>query len=362
MRRCYLCGSSMGDDVHALYLRDGWAHVPCASKEVRRSVDLVDLASHATTLRRAAHRMRGCCPFHNERTPSFYIEERDGTQFFACYGASCGVSGDALDFWTRYKNIDINSAIKELLGGGIPTTPPREPDPPPPPPRPLRGDIALRFHHNLTDEARAWWHQQGCTDEVIRHFQLGYCQERAYTVEDRRYTCPSYTIPIYDATGALVNIRHRLASPVDPGDKYRPHTSGRGAHLFGLPELTRATIRDVIVTEGEKKAMVWWRFDKVLPAISATVGAEAWLRIYRTIWPPLLADRRRVYIIFDPGAEDAAERTAALFGRRGVPVFLPDKLDDLLLRDGMMPVLDAMIAAQPHRATSVFTLSQGAWA
>jgi len=63
------------------------------------------------TLRKFGNRHTGCCPFHEEKTPSFSIFEN--TNKFHCYG--CGEHGDAIDFVMKLKNIKFNEAVQELL-------------------------------------------------------------------------------------------------------------------------------------------------------------------------------------------------------------------------------------------------------
>lgn len=361
---CTICHGGMRADEHYIWLNNGRTHPACASAAARTRADLLSWVMDATTMRPYGRRYRGCCPFHDERGPSFFVEERDGVQRFTCYGANCGAHGDVVDFVQRRYNLKIGEAVRMLLGESpvVEQPPRRQPAPAPAPAPPLPTSAAERYHQALDADARAWWHVQGCDDTVIGRFQLGYCARcpTYFDPDDPAYRSASYTIPIYGLDGALLNIRHRIAAPRHRGDKYRPETRDRGAHLFNLPALGASP--DVVITEGEKKAMVWWRFFGDWSAISATAGATNWTGHYATVWPPLLGNQETVHVIFDPGAEDAAERTAALFGRRGIPVYLPEKLDDLLLRAGTEPVLEAIALARPYRAVSVFRVPANAWA
>ena len=62
--------------------------------KVRSSVDIVSLISESVPLKKAGRKYRGLCPFHNEKTPSFYVDETK--QLFYCFG--CGAGGDTFKF------------------------------------------------------------------------------------------------------------------------------------------------------------------------------------------------------------------------------------------------------------------------
>jgi DNA primase len=78
--------------------------------EVRARTSLVALIGAVVPLKRAGKDMAGCCPFHNERSPSFYVVERKG--FWFCFG--CGAKGSAIDFRMRYWREDFGEAVRRL--------------------------------------------------------------------------------------------------------------------------------------------------------------------------------------------------------------------------------------------------------
>ena len=63
-------------------------------EEVRSRNDIVDVISQYVSLKRNGNRYVGLCPFHNEKTPSFYVNRQN--QFFYCFG--CHVGGDLFTF------------------------------------------------------------------------------------------------------------------------------------------------------------------------------------------------------------------------------------------------------------------------
>ena len=78
--------------------------------ELRARTPLAPLISRRVPLKRVAGIWSGCCPFHAERTPSFYVYDDD----FYCYG--CGAHGDAIKFVQQIENVSFKEAIARLSG------------------------------------------------------------------------------------------------------------------------------------------------------------------------------------------------------------------------------------------------------
>ena len=78
--------------------------------ELRQRLSLVDVISRRVPLTKKGQNYWGCCPFHNEKTPSFSVNEDKG--FYHCFG--CGEHGDIISFTMKSENIDFKEAIKEL--------------------------------------------------------------------------------------------------------------------------------------------------------------------------------------------------------------------------------------------------------
>src|SRR5882724_10144740 len=82
--------------------------------KVRSSVDLVSLISESVPLKKAGRKYRGLCPFHNEKTPSFYVDETK--QLFYCFGCSAG--GDLFKFVMLREGVDFMEAVRLLARRG----------------------------------------------------------------------------------------------------------------------------------------------------------------------------------------------------------------------------------------------------
>ena len=150
-------------------------------EEVVRRNDITDVVSSYVQLKRKGRLLGGLCPFHNEKTPSFYVYP--DTQSYYCFG--CGAGGDVITFIKQINNLDYLEAVKLLAGrAGMPE--PTEDDKV----GRMRSRIlsinrdAARFFHqclNGQDEnaraARAYWRRRGLDDKTIVRFGLGYAPD-----------------------------------------------------------------------------------------------------------------------------------------------------------------------------------------
>src|SRR5438034_7319505 len=80
--------------------------------ELRSRISLSGLIGRRVKLIRRGREFAGLCPFHNEKTPSFYVVEDKG--FFHCFG--CGAHGDAIGFLMRADSLDFIEAVERLAG------------------------------------------------------------------------------------------------------------------------------------------------------------------------------------------------------------------------------------------------------
>ncbi|MHB1271891.1 MAG: DNA primase [Rhodanobacter sp.] len=140
-------------------------------------VDIVDVIERRVPLKKAGREWTACCPFHNERTPSFYVSP--AKQFFHCFG--CGVSGSAIKFLMDFDRLEFPDAVEELaqtVGLKVPREGGREGAP-----REDRTDLytllddAARWYENelpRSPEAQAYCRQRGLDAETIKRFRLGW--------------------------------------------------------------------------------------------------------------------------------------------------------------------------------------------
>lgn len=80
--------------------------------ELRARTTLSALVGRTVKITKAGREYKGCCPFHNEKTPSFYVNDEKG--FYHCFG--CSAHGDAIRWMTDQRGLSFMDAIKELAG------------------------------------------------------------------------------------------------------------------------------------------------------------------------------------------------------------------------------------------------------
>ena len=83
---------------------------PAFLDELRARVPLSPVVGRRVKLTRAGREWKGCCPFHNEKTPSFYVNDDKG--FYHCFG--CGAHGDVIRFLTDQEGLPFMDAVKQL--------------------------------------------------------------------------------------------------------------------------------------------------------------------------------------------------------------------------------------------------------
>ena len=240
------------------------------------------------------------------------------------------VGGSVIDWVMHWERVTFKRAV-EMLEHQAELSPFRTLPPPTPaaPPPPLPADLHLRCHAALTIDDRAWHYDRGFSDDDIDAYHFGVYQHSAYG--------KCYTLPIVE-DGALVNLRLRLALPVNPKDKYRPYDSGRGTHLFNRDLIADAP--GLVIVAGEYKAALLAR--RGIPTISSTGGCGTW----HPEWTPLVAGKP-LWLAFDPGEERAAERLADLLGGETRIVHLPVKPDDLVAAQGVEALRYFLRQARP---------------
>src|SRR5689334_7695863 len=147
--------------------------------ELTTRADIVELIGSRVELKKAGREYRACCPFHNEKTPSFWVSP--DKQFYHCFG--CGAHGTALGFLMEYDHLSFVEAVEDLAARcGM--TVPREEDPNA---RPKPSDdlftpldqAAKLFHDDLMKSERAiqYVKKRGLTRETVQRFSIGYAPD-----------------------------------------------------------------------------------------------------------------------------------------------------------------------------------------
>jgi DNA primase len=159
----------------ALFTRD-------SIDRLRDAIDMVDLVSTKTDLRRVGSRWTGKCPFHDERTPSFSVNAEE--KLFYCFG--CQAKGDAFSFVEQSEGLDFREAV-ELLGESYGVELELENDDPQAEDRRRRKERLMKLLDRTASfyttylwesqeaaKARAYLAGRGLGEEVLREFRVGY--------------------------------------------------------------------------------------------------------------------------------------------------------------------------------------------
>jgi len=255
-------------------------------EEIRRRLDIIEVVSQYVPLRRQGRRYAARCPFHQEKTPSFFVDPERG--YWKCFG--CGAAGDIFSFVMQIEGLSFPEAAERLAQrAGVAW-------------RPSPGAQRLGqerkailevnaaaahwFRHKLFSPegqvARAYLHQRGVTEEMMREFMLGYAPNswdslfqylkskgysasllsKAGLIKPRPSGEGYYDVfrhrvifPIQDVTGQVIAFGGRALDPEDPA-KYinSPDTPvfKKGATVYGLPRARPAIAQsgEAIVVEG----------------------------------------------------------------------------------------------------------------
>ena len=311
---------------------------------IKTRVDPVELIGKSTRLTRAGHNFRGLCPFHTEKTPSFYVFVDKGT--WRCFG-TCGEGGDIFSFVQKRDSVDFREALRALAAeAGVELSPESSQ-------RRGRTEHLSRVASAAVDyfqralqaaaaeEARDYLSEKrGLSQDTIDSFHLGWAPDEWRGLRDflngRGYDDadvlaagliiepaqggPPYDrfrgrviIPIADERGQFVGFGGRGVHGEEPKYLNSPQSDlfDKGHTLYGL-DSAAAAIREsgtVVVVEGYMDVLGPWQagFRNVVATMgtSLTEHHVGLLRRYA----------KRIVLAMDPDAagEAAAERAGALF-------------------------------------------------
>ncbi len=330
--------------------------------ELLARVDIVDVIERRVPLKKAGREWTACCPFHNERSPSFTVSP--AKQFFHCFG--CGVHGSAIKFVMDYDRLEFPDAVEELaqtVGLAVPRDGGRDATP-----REDKTDL-----YDLLDAAAGWYESEfprnahvqayckkrGLDAETIKRFRLGWAPAgydgvlKSLGTSDRRKALleeagmiatgdrgkydrfrERLMFPILDRRGRVIAFGGRvLSSEQSPKYLNSPETPlfHKGRELFALWQVKQANpkLTRIMVVEGYMDVIALHQAG--LPIAVATLGtattpehtellfraaadvvfcfdgdragrAAAWKALESAL--PRLRDGRQAYFLFLPDGED----------------------------------------------------------
>ena len=258
--------------------------------ELIERTNIVEVIGLRVPLKKAGREYRACCPFHSEKTPSFWVSPEK--QFYHCFG--CGAHGTALGFLIEHDRLPFPEAVEELAQG-LGLTVPHEGGAAPPPKRneslfDLMEKVARFYAATLAKTPRAldYLARRGLEPDTIRRFAIGYAPDSWNEVlhqfgaseEARRqlHECgliierdpaapaprsgerhydrfrDRIMFPIRDARGRVIAFGGRVLDKGEPKYLNSPETVlfHKGRELYGMYETrqSRAPLQRLLVVEG----------------------------------------------------------------------------------------------------------------
>lgn len=258
-------------------------------EQIKNANDIVEVISEYVPLKKNGRNYWGCCPFHNEKTPSFSVTPEKG--FFYCFG--CKAGGNVFNFLMRKDNLTFPEALEKLANRANIQLPEKALTQEEIQRKAHRdemyrvNDLAATFYHNcLTQtetgkEALTYLKERGLSEEIIEQFRLGFAPSgrdrlsRAFTQRDIQertllelglarknergmydYFRNRVMFPICDGRGRVVAFGGRIIKPSERDPKYlnSPETNffNKGYMLFAFDKAwqTIRRKRQVVLVEG----------------------------------------------------------------------------------------------------------------
>jgi len=342
--------------------------------ELRSRTTLSSLIAQSVKLTRAGREYKACCPFHNEKSPSFTVNDEKG--FYHCFG--CSAHGDAISWMTEQRGLGFMDAVKELAdAAGM--------DVPAPDPRAAKQAERAKTLRDVTEaaarwfsdelggndgaEARAYLQKRGISDQTRRRFGFGFAPDSRGRLKQALNAFPdamlveagmlikvddkdSYDrfrgrlmIPIRDPRGRVIAFGGRILGAGEPKYLNSPDTPlfDKGRTLYNLDlasPASRQTDR-IIVAEGYMDVVALAQAgiaDAVAPLGTALTEQQIQL-LWRMVPVPLLC--------FDGDA--AGQKAAMRAAHRALPLLRPGySLAFVTLPEGQDP--DDVVTAGGSRA------------
>ena len=352
--------------------------------ELRSRTTLSALIGRTVKVTKAGREFKACCPFHNEKSPSFTINDEKG--FYHCFG--CSAHGDAIRWMTDQRGLSFMDAIKELAaeaGMDVPA---------PDPQAAQRAEKANSLYDVMTAaqewfvtqllgiegaSARGYLKQRGFTEQTIRDFGFGLAPDNRTGLKTalKQFGDPMLVeagllisvegkarydrfrgrlmIPIRDPRGRVIAFGGRILGEGEPKYLNSPDTPlfDKGRTLYNLDKCSPASRQTgrVIVVEGymDVIALAQAGFPDVVAPLGTALTEQQIQMLWRMTEKPLLC------FDGDPAGQKAAMRAAL----RSLPLLKPGHSlqfvtlpegqdpDDLVKASGAKAFTDLLEASQP---------------
>ena len=368
--------------------------------ELTARTDLLALlSSRITFTKKSGSNHWACCPFHDEKTPSFSVNTQKG--FYHCFG--CGVSGDAIRFLMDYDNLPFPEAIERLAefnGLSVPYEDDgRQVDPQEKDHYDLGleclADAAAFFHEAFYGEsgkaARDYLRQRRLKKATVDTFLLGYAPPgnallahlgSKYPLQllqdvglvgvkdDHHYDWfrERVIFPIHSIKGKIIAFGARAMGEAQPKYLNSPETTwfNKRFELYGLHQAMQTRERTLLVTEGYMDVIKLWQHGvkNAVAALGTAIGDSHISQLKKRA--------EKVYFSFDgdtAGQKAARKALEAVFSQHDKQhewrfMFMPagEDPDSLVEKAGVATFQQVMDASLPASAFFLQTLDDGAGA
>ncbi|MEE0264587.1 MAG: DNA primase [Acutalibacteraceae bacterium] len=317
-------------------------------QELRDRNDITDVVSSYVTLKKAGRLYSGRCPFHNEKTPSFYVYP--DTQSFYCFG--CGAGGEVITFTKKIENLDYIDAVKLLAQRAGMNMPQDSYDDSMAKLKrriyEINRETARFFHNNLISpigqSGLAYLKGRGLTDKTIRRFGLGFAGDNGFELinhlRDKGYTDSEmiqanvaykskngYTVsrffnrvmfPIIDLRGNVIAFGGRIMGDQKPKYLNTSDTPvfSKSTQLFALNMAKNLNTRQLILAEGYMDVIALYQagFENAVATLGTALTAQQADLIRR------YADEVVICYDSDEAGRKASDRAISLLRNAGVKV------------------------------------------
>jgi DNA primase len=292
--------------------------------ELIARADIVEIIGARVQLKKSGREYKACCPFHNEKTPSFWVSP--DKQFYHCFG--CGKHGTALGFLMEHDHMAFPEAVEELATrlsmevpheGGVAPGARRSDEPL----YELTAQVARCYAEQLarTPRAREYLARRGVSEATVERFAIGYApdswnellrrfggsdaerrllsdagliveRERGTVRDGERYYDrfrDRLMFPIRDTRGRVIAFGGRVIEAGEPKYLNSPETVlfHKGRELYGLYETRRArsNLTRLIVVEGYMDTVRLHQegVDYAVATLGTATTAEHFRRLFRLV-------------------------------------------------------------------------------
>ena len=322
---------------------------PAFLDELRMRTSLSTLIGRTVKVQKAGREYKACCPFHNEKTPSFTINDEKG--FYHCFG--CGAHGDAIRWMTDQRGLPFMEAVKELAataGMDVPAPDPRAAK---------RAEQAQGLHDVMAAaqalfeaqlggiegaEAREYLKRRGISEATRRAFGFGFSADSKGRLKGALYEYgepmlleagllidpdgerDSYDrfrgrlmLPIRDIRGRVIAFGGRILGAGEPKYLNSPDTPlfDKGRTLYNIDRASPASRQSgrVIVVEGymDVIALAQAGFGEAVAPLGTALTEHQIERLWKMVDVPILC--------FDGDA--AGQKAAMRAATRALPLLRP---------------------------------------